>query len=92
MNTHSVMLDDKLTEHFRRLNKYATRAQETVKLLPEFEWDVTINLFGDIEIYASNIAKAHDILIDAGFTNRNSSIFYFNNNCMVTLEEAHDRV
>jgi len=84
--------NEKLIEHFRRLNKYAVRAQEAVELLPDCEWEVDINIFGDVDIFARNYAKAHDALVDAGFSNRLGSDFYFKNNCIITLTDIHDRV
>ena len=92
MNTYSAMLDNKLFEYFRRLNEYATRALEAVKLLPEFEWDIRINTFGDIELYAKDIVGAHDALVGAGFSNRTGSDFYYKKSCIITLTDIHDRV
>ena len=86
MNTYDYTKE--LAEYFRRLNKYATRALEAIDMLPEFEWDIRINVFGDLEIYAKDIANAHDALVDAGFLNRLGSDFYFNKNCIITLVDT----
>jgi hypothetical protein len=88
MNTYSVMLEDKLTEYFRRLNEYATRAQMAIDMLPEFEWDIRITTFGDIEIYAKDIAGAHDALVLADFANRTGSDFYYKKSCIITLVDT----
>ena len=85
--TPCLTTNNKLLEHFRRLNEYAERAQKTIDLLPEFDWNIKIDTWGYVDLETINLAKARQALTEAGFTNSNDSCFFFNNNCMISLQE-----
>jgi len=77
----------KLNKHFRRLDGYAKRAQDTIDELPEFSWDIKIDVAGYVELYATDLANAKQLLLDTGFTNSTNSCVFSKNNCMVWLRE-----
>ena len=74
-----------LHEFFQQLNVYANRAQYTVDLLPEHEWDIKIDYMGYIDLHAKDIASARAALLKANWTNSNKSCFFFQGEYMVWL-------
>ena len=82
------MTEQVLLDYEDKLRSFLSRAEHGMSLLPKYNWDITINIFGDITLKTEDTKDASKVLIDAGFDNFNDSDFYFKGGELITLKQT----